>query len=107
MTLEQIKTLVISVDPNAGHYESAFQGSDAYTVWFEVQRSGMFADNRRPDKSWRFQIDRFTKVENDPIAEALENALEAAPGIVYDYVIDYEPETGYIHHIFDCQGAGA
>lgn len=107
MTLDQIKTLVISVDPTAGHYESAHQGTDAYTVWFEVQRSGMFADNRRPDKSWRFQIDRFTRDENDPIAQALEAALEAAPGVAYDYLVDYEPETRYIHHIFDCQGAGA
>ena len=61
MTLEQIKTLVISVDPNAAHYESANLGADAFTVWFEVHRIGLFADNHRPDKSWRFQIDRFTK----------------------------------------------
>lgn len=107
MTLEQIKTLVISVDPAAAHYESAHRGTDAYTVWFEVQRTGMFADNHRPDKSWRFQIDRFTKTENDPVAEALEAALDAAPGVIYDYLVDYEPDTGYIHHIFDCQGVGA
>lgn len=107
MTLDQIKALVIAVDPNAGHYESAFQGDDAYTVWYEVQRTGLFADNKRPGKSWRFQVDRFTKSENDPIAAQLEAALDAAPGVLCEYVVDYEPDTGYIHHIFDCEAFGA
>lgn len=107
MTLDDIRTLVISVDPNAGHYESAYRGGDSYTVWYEVQRAGLMADNKRPCKSWRFQIDRFTKDENDPIAAQLEAALEACPFVSYDYLVDYERDTGYIHHIFDCEAAGA
>lgn len=107
MTLEEIRALVVSVDPQASHYDSAKKTGQAYTVWQEYQRTGMFADNRRPDKSWRFQIDRFTPSENDPIAAALEAALEASPFICYDYQVDYEPDTGLIHHIFDCEAVGA
>ena len=95
------------MDPSAGHYESAHRPGQSYTVWQEIQRAGLLADNKRPCKSWRFQIDRFTKNENDAIAQQLEEALEADPRITYNYVVDYEPGTGYVHHIFDCEAAGA
>ena len=106
MSTDEIRALVVSVDPSVGHYESDHRPGEPYTVWYEVQRAGLSADNRR-FRSWRFQIDRFTKQENDPVAEALENALAAAPAVAYDYLVDYEPDTGYIHHIFDCEAAGA
>lgn len=107
MTLEDIRALVVSVDPTASHYDSAHRNTDAYTVWREYQRAGLSADNKRPNKSWRFQIDRFTKTENDPIAAAMEEALESNPFIAYDYQVDFEPDSGFIHHIFDCEAAGA
>ena len=107
MTLDDIRALVVSVDPSAAHYDSAHRKTDAYTVWREYQRTGLSADNKRPNKSWRFQIDRFTKTEGDAIANALETVLDAHPAIAYDYQVDYEPETGFIHHIFDCEAAGA
>lgn len=107
MTLSDIRALVVSVDPAAGHYESAHDQGEAYTVWYEVQRAGLMADNIRPNKTWRFQIDRFTKTEDDPIAAQLEAALESCPFVSYNYLVDYEPDTGYIHHIFDCEAAGA
>lgn len=107
MSLEDIKNLIISVDEHAAHYESAYKGQDAYTVWYEIQRAGLIADNGMPNKSWRFQVDRFTKTEFDVIAARLEAALTACPLIAFDYLVDYEPDTGYIHHIFDCEAAGA
>ena len=107
MTLDDIRALVISVDPFAGHYQSAHRPGMDYTVWQEIQRAGLRADNKMPCKAWRFQIDRYTKNEHDPVAPALETALEANPFVAYDYLVDYEPDTGYIHHIFDCEAAGA
>ena len=107
MTLDDIRALVVSVDPSAAHYDSARRTSENYTVWREYQRTGLSADNRRANKSWRFQVDRFTKFEVDAIANALETVLDAHPAIAYDYQVDYEPETGFIHHIFDCEAAGA
>jgi hypothetical protein len=51
---------------------------------------------------WKVQVDRFTKTDNDTIALGILNALEAAK-IPHTYLIDYEKDTGYHHHIFDCE----
>lgn len=102
MTLDEIKALVLSADAEAQHYESAKKGA-AYTVWREYQRLPMMADGQHQG-GIRFQIDRFTKTENDAIAAAIEAALEASDRVAYTYLTDYEPDTRYIHHIFDCEG---
>lgn len=104
MTLAQIQALVVSVDPDAGHYESAHAGSDAYTVWREFRRVDLRANDVHADEAWAFQVDRFAKAEDDAIAAALFAALDADPLIAFEYLVDYEPDTGYIHHIFDCEG---
>lgn len=104
MTLQEIKSLVVSLDVNAGHYESAYQGSPAYTVWREVRPLPIMGDNRHAAEAWRFQIDRFTKSEDDEIAVAIRASLEGDPRVACSYDVDYEPGTGYIHHIYDCEG---
>ena len=102
MTLDAIKALVVSVDPNAGHYDSAYAGSDAYTVWRERRLLDDMADDVHHGAR-SFAIDRFTKTEGDAIAAALEAALEASPSVCFAHLTDYESDTGYIHHIFDCE----
>ena len=103
MTLSQIQAFVVSVDPNAGHYESAYRGSDAYTEWREIRTLPFMGDGEHVG-ILKFQIDRFTKQENDSIALAFEAALEQNDGIAYEHITDEEPDTHYIHHIFDCEG---
>ena len=103
MTLSEIQALVVSADAHAGHYESAYQNSAAYTVWREYNRLGTMADDAH-EAGWHFQVDRFTKTENDATAAAIYAALEADDRVAFEYLIDYEPDTRYIHHIFDCEG---
>lgn len=103
MKLRQIQQLIAGVDPQARHYENTKDGSD-YTVWMEYQRTGLSADDEG-EEGWKFEVNRFTKQEYDPVAEALENALKADPRIAFTYNVDYEQETGYIRHLFDCVGA--
>lgn len=103
MTLEDIKTLVTSVDPTAGHYESAYRGGQAYTVWKEGPTLGFTADGKHQG-AIKFYIDRFTKEEFDLIAPALFDALENDDRVAFTHLVDYEQDTGYIHHIFDCEG---
>ncbi len=103
MTISDIKALVVAVDPSAGHYDSALRTSTAYTVWREVRQLDLMADNGH-ETGWAFQIDRFSKAEGDSIAAQIRTALEADPRVAYSYEVDYEPDTGYIHHIFDCEG---
>lgn len=102
MTLNEIQSLVASVDANSGHYVSAHRASEAYTVWYETRLLDDMADDLHHG-AIAFQIDRFTKAEHDEIAEALRAALDAEPRVFYSYLVDYERDTGYIHHIFDCE----
>ena len=103
MTLSEIQALVVSVDNKAAHYESASPNKTGYTVWYEYKRLDMLADDRHAE-AWAFQIDRFTKTENDPIAAALFEALEADDRVAFEHRVDYENDTRWIHHIFDCEG---
>ena len=103
MTLSEIQALVVAVDNKAGHYESASKNSTGYTVWYEYRRLALMRDDEHAE-GWRFQIDRFTKVENDTVAAALFAALEADDRVAFEYRVDYEPDTRWIHHIYDCEG---
>lgn len=103
MTCSEIKAFLLTVDPNIERYESSRTGSDAYTVWRELGPRGIYADGVTQG-IMRFQVDRFTREEDDAIATALWIALEERDDIAFDYLIDFERDTGYIHHIFDCEG---
>ena len=103
MTTADIQALVVAVDPNAAHYESAHRDGEPYTVW-QAKRTLSFMGDGKHLGAMKFQIDRFTKTENDPIAASLYAVLEARDDVAFEYLTDYEPDTGYIHHIFDCEG---
>ena len=103
MTLYEIQALVVSVDPEARHYDSAHRDGESYTVWKEGTTLGMMGDGQHMG-GIKFVVHRFTKDEDDATATELCNALEARDDVSFAYVADYEPETGYIHHIFDCEG---
>lgn len=102
MKLEIMAGLISAVDPAARHYDNPHDGTD-YTVWREYQRLGAARDDRH-GYGWKFQIDRYTKQEFDTTAKELEKMLIHTPGVAYEYLVDYEQDTGYIHHIFDCEG---
>ena len=103
MTISEIKALLVTVDPTIERYESSKRDTDAYTVWYETNPGRAHADDQKQDVI-KFQVDRFTKTEDDETAAAIYNALDARDDIAFDYLVDYENDTGYIHHIFDCEG---
>lgn len=102
MTLAYIRDMVASVDPAAKRYYSPVEG-DAFTVWAEYRELDLMADDVAAE-AWAFEIDRYTKSADDPIAIALRERLRSEPGITYRYEISYDEERGYIRHIFDCEG---
>ena len=104
MTVEEIKEILVAVDPDVQRYDHDHQGTESYTVWREFGRAGFYGDGVE-DGTIRFQVDRFTKTEDDETAAALLEALEAQDDIAVDYLVDYERDSGYIHHIYDCVGA--
>ena len=97
--LTAFKDLLLEVDPKATKYKGI--GGDSYTVWTPYSIDKEMADNMQEDVVWSIQVDRFTKADNDPIAKAIYNKLTEA-GIPFEYELDFEPDTGYIHHIYVC-----
>lgn len=102
MTLGDIRTLIVSVDPAVRHYFSTETDSD-YTYWEETQRLSFMADGAH-EEGWRFYVHRFTRNEFDPIALRMFSTLDADPRTTVIHRVDMERDTGYIHHIFECEG---
>lgn len=102
MKVRDIQALVVSADPEAKHYTNPHDGTN-YTVWMEYQRIGISSDDESGG-GWRFQVDRWTKTEYDPVAEAIEQTLKNDPGVAFTYMVNYEQDSGYIRHMFDCEG---
>lgn len=104
MTASEIKKLLTDVDPDAQRYEHDGAGTaDAYTVWRELRPVGLYGDGQE-EGSIRFQVDRFTKEEDEETAAQILTALEGQDDIAVEYLVDYERDTGFIHHIFVCEG---
>ena len=103
MTAQAIKDLLVSVDPDVQRYDHDRAGSgDAYTVWRELRPIGLYGDGQE-EGSIRFQVDRFTKEEDEETAILLKQTLENQDDIAVEYLVDYERDTGYIHHIYVCE----
>lgn len=105
MTVQEIKDMLVAVDPEVQRYDHDRAGTgDAYTVWQETTPDGFYGDGQE-EGSLRFQVDRFTKEEDDEIAQRLKEALEARDDVAMDYLVDVEKDTGCVHHIYACVGA--
>ncbi len=102
MTLQGFRDILLTADSQASHYESKKRPN--YTVWSEYGDDGLSADSIRQESAWKIQVDRYTKLEYDPVVDAIRAALDR-DDISYEYSCDFEQDTGYIHHIFDCEVA--
>ncbi len=98
--LENFKALLVQVDPKATHYKSMQQ--ENYTVWAEYGTIALRGNDTTSERVYKVQVDRFTKAENDSVAAAITAMLDEQC-VGYEYLVDYEQDTGYIHHIWDCK----
>lgn len=99
MTLEQFMALLLTADPKAKHYGTKQTGN--YTVWQEYNQVPHTADDRISSSAVYVQVDRYTKIEFDPMVQTITDALDGGGVSVIDIRTLYEIETGYIHHIWD------
>lgn len=102
MTLAEIRSKLVAIDPDIRHHYSTESSRD-YTYWSEITRLPLTADGVH-DEGWRFYVHRFTRNEFDPIARQIFDALDEDPRFAVREDRDFEPDTGYIHHIFTCEG---
>ena len=105
MTRDEIKALLVTADPNIKHYFS-MSNAEAYSYWEETRRLPFMADDAHnsADQAWRFYVHRYTRTEDDAIAQAIFNALDADPRTTVIWTTGFDHESGYIHHIFECEG---
>lgn len=97
--LTVFRNLILEADPNATKFNGV--GGDNYTVWTPYSVDKEMSDDTEEDSAWTIQVDRFTKNDNDPIAKKIYDKLTQA-GIPFDYQVAFEPDTQYLHHIYDC-----
>ena len=104
MTLNEIKALLVSVDSGIRHYFT-MSDAEAYTYWEEGQLISRTGDDRHPvaDQAWRFYVHRFTRTEGDSTIAALFEALDQDPRTTVKWITDFDKESGYIHHILECE----
>ena len=102
MTLEEIREVLVTADPDIMHYFS-MSDKEAYSYWEETRRLNLIADGRHQE-GWRFYVHRFSKTEGDTIAATIFDTLDENPRTSVVWTIDFENDTGYIHHIFECEG---
>ena len=101
MTKDEIRQTLVAIDGGVKHYWSAGNGK-AYTYWEETDRLPFMRDDMH-EEAWAFTVHRFTKDEYDDVADRIFDALDREAGIAVRHSVDYEPDTGYIHHIYDCE----
>ncbi len=101
MTLQEFKALLLTIDPAAKHFQGP--GSGDYTVWSEYDATYMVADDNIVAITNYIQVDRFTRHEYDPMVEAITQGLDVYEVVLRDRRTIYEPDTGYIHHIWDVE----
>jgi uncharacterized protein YbdZ (MbtH family) len=106
MTLSEVKALLVSADPDIRHYFSMHNSEKLYSYWEETQQIGPVWDDQHDtaNQAWRFYVHRYTRTEDDSVAAAIFEALDQDPRTTVRWSTDFDKESGYIHHIFECEG---
>lgn len=103
MTIEAFAELLFSIDPNAVRNEKIGQKGDAYTVFSDYSTSILYANGRPAGFLHKIQVDYFTRTEDDPVAFRFLRTFAENDEITCDYQKDFETDSRYFHHIFDCE----
>lgn len=103
MTIEAFAELLYSIDPNTTRHEIIGQKGDAYTVFSDYSTSILYANGRLAGLLHKIQVDYFTRTEDDPVAFQFLRAFAENDEITCDYQKDFEKDSRYFHHIFDCE----
>lgn len=104
MTIKDFVQIVQSIDPDAARYQKLRKPTDkAYTVWSDYGTGTLYANGKPAAKTKKIQVDYFTFKEDDPIALQFYQAFSENDEITVVHNTDFETDSRYIHHIFDCE----
>lgn len=98
MQLSDIGAALQAVVPNTSRYR-AVNKDDQYCVWAEDgQAAALHADGRMQEQTITGTVDYYTKTPDDPKVWDIQDALNGL-GLAWRLEsVQYEDETGYIHH---------
>lgn len=97
--LAEVKKALTGIDGlKVSHYEAAPRTEVPYCVWAEDgEEQPLDGDNYKVRQQIQGTIDLYTKTDLDPLADAIQSALNDARIGFYLNSVQYEDETGYIH----------
>ena len=98
MTLNNFKDLLLTIGPPVLHYFASGQTGN-YIVWAEDgEGSSVHADGQKIERTITGTLDYFTKAEDDPVKQQIEDTLDTDDGLAWSLnSVQYEQDTGYIH----------
>ena len=106
MTLQSLKTLLLTIGPPVFHYFASGQ-TDKYIIWAEDnQADAVWADGKMQEQVIEGTVDYFTKTENDPNVQKIQNALNNGQISWRLISVQYEEDTKYIHYEWAFQVTG-
>lgn len=82
------------------HFDRPKDKPEHWIVWQEDGEARSFdGDNRKREQQGQGTIDCFTQIEYDPLLDAIQEALDAAPNIMWALEsVQYEDDTKLIHY---------
>lgn len=99
--LRTVMNALTTVDgANVSHYKRP-PNLEGWIVWAEETDDGdfMYADNQMHVQIINGYIEYWTKVEYDPIVDAIQDALNDEPRIGWRLnAVEYDDSTGLIYH---------
>lgn len=99
--LEPIGEMLAGLSDHAYHYwRSAPKGTKSYIVWAEDEEAqALNTDNLKVKQGIHGTIDYFTKVEFDEMVDDIQEGLNELENVSFRLnSVQYEEETGFIHH---------
>ena len=104
-TLRYFKNVIIEAYDRTWHYERPANEGFPFAVWTEyTEENALHANNQKKIQPVTIMLDYFTQTEFDETIDAIQNALNAAPGISFELTdIQFEKDTHVIHYSWNVE----
>lgn len=97
--LKEVQSVLVSTGGNVYHFRRPRDKKPPFIVWQEDGEGiSIGADNHKAEQQIHGTIDLYTLMEFDPLADAIQDALNGADIGWSLLSVQYEDETNIIHY---------
>jgi len=96
--LQALKTALTNIQGAKVYRYTGIKATPPYIVWAEEGSDDLQLNGVHVEKAITGTVDLYTKTEDDPLAASVESALDSVEGVWNLNSVQYEQETGLIHH---------